>query len=33
VEEYLAPVSKIALLVLVIWFILWIIRKRNRRYE
>jgi membrane protein DedA with SNARE-associated domain len=33
VEEYLAPVSKIALLALVIWFILWIIRKRNRRYE
>ncbi|MFO0148859.1 MAG: DedA family protein, partial [Microcystis sp.] len=23
----------IALLVLVIWFILWIIRKRNRRYD
>lgn len=28
VEEYLAPVSKIALVSLAIWFILWIIRKQ-----
>ncbi|MEG3438965.1 DedA family protein [Pannus brasiliensis CCIBt3594] len=33
VEEYIGPVSKIALLSLVIWFIIWIVRKRNRRYE
>jgi membrane protein DedA with SNARE-associated domain len=33
VEEYIAPVSKIALLALLIWFAIWIIRKRNRRYE
>nr|WP_245817210.1 DedA family protein [Hydrococcus rivularis] len=33
VDEYLGPVSKIVLLSLVIWFIIWIVRKRNRRYE
>jgi membrane protein DedA with SNARE-associated domain len=31
VEEYLAPVSKIALVSLVIWFILWLIRKQLRK--
>jgi membrane protein DedA with SNARE-associated domain len=33
VEEYIAPVSKITLLALLIWFAIWIVRKRNRRYE
>ena len=33
VDKYLAPLSKIVLLSLVIWFIIWIVRKRNRRYE
>jgi membrane protein DedA with SNARE-associated domain len=33
VDEWLAPVSKIVLLILLIWFIVWIVRKRNRRYE
>jgi membrane protein DedA with SNARE-associated domain len=33
VEEYLGPISKIVLLSLIIWFIIWIVRKRNRRYE
>jgi membrane protein DedA with SNARE-associated domain len=33
VDEYLGPISKIVLLSLVIWFIIWIVRKRNRRYE
>jgi membrane protein DedA with SNARE-associated domain len=33
VEEYLAPFSKIALLALAILFIVWIVRKRNRRYQ
>jgi membrane protein DedA with SNARE-associated domain len=30
VEEYLAPVSKIVLLILVAAFIIWIVKKRNR---
>lgn len=33
VDEYLGPISKIVLLSLIIWFIMWIVRKRNRRYE
>ncbi len=33
VEEYLGPISKIVLISLVIWFILWIARKRMRRYQ
>lgn len=33
VDEYIGPVSKIVLLSLIIWFIIWIVRKRNRRYE
>jgi membrane protein DedA with SNARE-associated domain len=33
VDEWLAPVSKIVLLILVIWFVIWVVRKRNRRYE
>jgi membrane protein DedA with SNARE-associated domain len=33
VDEYMGPVSKIVLLSLIIWFIIWIVRKRNRRYE
>ena len=33
VEEYIGPVSKIALLAIVIWFGIWLVRKRNRRYE
>lgn len=32
-EEYIGPISKIALLSLVIWLVIWIIRKRQRRYE
>jgi membrane protein DedA with SNARE-associated domain len=31
VEKYLAPVSKIALLSIIIWFVLWWIRKQIRR--
>ncbi len=33
VEEYIGPVSKIVLAILLIGFILWVIRKRMRRYE
>ena len=32
VEEYIDPVSKIVLVSLVIWFIIWVVRKRLRRY-
>jgi membrane protein DedA with SNARE-associated domain len=32
VDEYLAPVSKIVAAILVIWLIIWIIRKRTRVY-
>jgi len=31
VDEYIGPVSKIALLSLAIWFVLWIVSKRMRR--
>jgi membrane protein DedA with SNARE-associated domain len=33
VDEYLGPVSKIVLLIIIIWFIIWIVRKQMRRYE
>jgi membrane protein DedA with SNARE-associated domain len=33
VDEYIGPVSKIVLLSLAIWFVLWIVRKRMRRYQ
>ncbi|MGB3559975.1 MAG: DedA family protein [Geitlerinemataceae cyanobacterium] len=33
VEKYLGPFSKIALLILVIWFIMWIVRKQVRRKQ
>jgi membrane protein DedA with SNARE-associated domain len=33
VEEYIDPVSKIVLISLVLWFVIWIVRKRMRRYE
>jgi membrane protein DedA with SNARE-associated domain len=33
VDEWLGPVSKIVLVSLIIWFVIWIVRKRNRRYE
>lgn len=31
VDEYIGPFSKIALLILVIWFVLWVVRKQLRR--
>lgn len=31
VDEYLGPVSKIVLAILVIWFILWVVRKQLRK--
>lgn len=31
VEKYIGPFSKIALLILVIWFVLWVVRKQLRR--
>jgi len=33
VDEWLGPVSKIVLLSLIILFVIWIVRKRNRRYQ
>ena len=33
VDEYLAPVSKIVLASLIIFFLLWVVRKRLRRYS
>lgn len=33
VDQYLGPVSKIVLLSLIIWFVIWVVRKRQRRYE
>lgn len=33
VDEYLAPVSKIILASLIIFFLLWVVRKRLRRYS
>lgn len=33
VDEYIGPVSKIVLLSLAIWFVLWIVSKRMRRYQ
>lgn len=33
VDEYLAPVSKIVVVTLVIGFILWVVRKNMRRYS
>lgn len=32
VDQYLGPVSKIVLVSLIIWFILWVIRKRSKNY-
>jgi hypothetical protein len=31
VDEYLAPVSKIVVVIIVIWFILWIIKKNMQK--
>ena len=31
VDEYLAPVSKIVVVIIVIWFILWIIKKNMKK--
>lgn len=31
VEEYLGPVSKIVLLILIIWFILWVVKKNMQK--
>ncbi len=33
IEEYIGPISKIALLSLALLFIIWLVRKRLRRYE
>jgi membrane protein DedA with SNARE-associated domain len=31
VEEYLGPVSKIVLLIIIIWFILWVVKKNMQK--
>jgi membrane protein DedA with SNARE-associated domain len=33
IEKYIDPISKIALLSLVILFVIWLVRKQMRRYE
>lgn len=33
IEEYIDPISKIALLSLVIWLVIWLVRKQMRRYQ
>ncbi|MEB3292403.1 MAG: DedA family protein [Synechococcales bacterium] len=30
VDEYLAPVSKIVVLILLVWLIVWVVRRKNR---
>jgi membrane protein DedA with SNARE-associated domain len=30
VDDYLAPVSKIVLIALIVWFIVWVVRRKNR---